>query len=651
LVLSTSTGQFMRIALLLLAILALRANAQITYDPATLHEIVGSEAFHGLPLTKSGTPTRGYDLKYHRFEITIDPAVRAINGSVTHYFTPLTDLDDVVLDLSSALVVSTVEYHGLLVAYTHAGDLLSIVPPNTLLAGQLDSLTIHYGGVPPETGFGSFVQDEHLGAPVLWTLSEPYGARDWWPCKQDLNDKADSLDLIIAIPSGQRVAGNGLLIAETDLGDGNVQHHWRHRHPIAYYLVAFAVTNYTAYSDFVPLASGTVEVLNYVYPEDIAQAQGSTQHIVEQMQLFSDLFGEYPFADEKYGHAQFSWGGGMEHQTMTFMGGFNYELMSHELAHQWFGDLVTCGSWEDLWLNEGWASYMSGLCYEFLAPEYWLPFKRGRRDYITSQPGGSVLVTDTMDIGRLFDGRLTYAKGAFVLHMLRWVCGDEAFFQGVNNYLNDPEHRNGSALTSEFVDHLEATSGLDLTEFMADWYAGEGFPSYQITWSQQEDGMVSVQMDQTTSHPSVSFFEMPVPIHFKNATSDSTIVLEHTFTGEVFTFSLPFQADSALFDPEVWILSAQNLVLSVPAGAFNDPGALLLYPNPASGEAWIHLGTSVQGEVGIEVFDQSGRLVAASEIAVDRMRVPLPVANLVSGCYMVKLRSTERHYTLRFVKQ
>ena len=576
-------------------------------------------------------------MRHHLLDLSVDPAIRAISGTVTHRVAATQDLGQVVLDLADALTVSSVLVDGQPAVFAHANDSLVVELSPLLPEAEEASIAVTYSGVPPETGFGSFVQDEHEGAPILWTLSEPYGARDWWPCKQDLNDKADSLDVIITTVSGNRAASNGLLIAEDDLGNGTVRFHWRHRHPINHYLVAFAVTNYTVYSDVVPLASGDVEVLNYVFPENLADAQGGTVNSISQMQLYSDLFGEYPFADEKYGHAQFAWGGGMEHQTMSFMGGFHYELVAHELAHQWFGDLVTCASWEDLWLNEGFATYLSGLCYEFLAPQYWMPFKSGRRGHITSQPGGSVLVTDTTSIPRLFDSRLTYAKGAYVLHMLRWVCGDDAFFEGVNNYLNDPEIRNRSALTSQLIAHLETAAGSSLSEFMEDWYVGEGFPTYQLVWTQDINGQVNAMLEQTTSHPSVDFFEMPVPIRFEADGQMETVILDHAFSGQTFSFPLPFQASAAQLDPELWIVSGQNLVLKVPVAAFNDRESPLLYPNPATVDAWMHVGTRINGNVDLEVIDALGRVVLQRNATVESMRVPVPSAMLASGTYTVRL--------------
>ena len=633
--------------------LSIAAAAQVCFDPNGIERIANDEqrAHASMVRAARGAPSRGFDMRHHRLDLSVDPAVRAISGTVTHRIVALQELDEVVLDLANELVVSALFVNGQPASFTHADNALSIALSAALPEGEEAIVAITYSGVPPQAGFGSFVQTEHQGAPVLWTLSEPYGARDWWPCKHDLNDKADSLDMIVTTTAGNRVASNGLLIAEEDLGNGTIRFHWKHRHPINYYLIAFAITNYVVYSDWVPLAGGDVEVLNYVFPENLGDAQLGTADCIAQMQLFSDLFGPYPFADEKYGHAQFAWGGGMEHQTMSFMGYFHYELVAHELAHQWFGNLVTCGSWEDLWLNEGFATYLSGLCYEFLAPQYWMPFKRGRRGHITGQPGGSVLVSDTTAIPRLFDARLTYAKGAYLLHMLRWVCGDAAFFQGVNNYLNDPQIRNGSALTQQLVAHLEAVAGIDLTEFMQDWYAGEGFPTYQLFWAQELNGNVSLLLKQSTSHPSVDFFEMPVSVRFTAEGNEETVLLDHAFSGQTFSVTLPFQATAAELDPDLWIVSGQNLVLKVPVAAFTDLEQPLLYPNPATGDSWMHVGARISGAVELEVVDALGRIVMALPATAQDMRVPVPSTGLAAGHYTVRVTAANgTRIELRLVK-
>ncbi|MBK8564306.1 MAG: hypothetical protein IPN76_13455 [Saprospiraceae bacterium] len=176
--------------------------------------------------------------------------------------------NEINFDLSTQLAVNDVSYHGQSLSSSASGAYLLTIPlPTALAAGTIDSLTITYAGAPPSTGFGSFIQGDHGGVPVLWTLSEPYGAQDWWPCKNGLEDKIDSVDIIITTPADYRAASNGLLVAESTNGSDKV-FHWKHRYPIAPYLVAIAVTNFSVYTNNVPLSNGTdMPMLNYVFPK------------------------------------------------------------------------------------------------------------------------------------------------------------------------------------------------------------------------------------------------------------------------------------------------------------------------------------------------------------------------------------------------
>ncbi len=630
---------------------ALQAPAQIVYDHAILDEHAWREqrGHHG-HMHRSGDPAYGYDLHYHRMVWELDPAVNAISGSVTSHFTATEELSTLRFDASALLTISNVLHESGSLTFTHLPDnVLEIDLPITLLPGTIDSVTIVYHGSPAGSGFGSFVVDEHEGVPILWTLSQPYGARDWWPCKQDLHDKIDSIDVYVTTPSEFRAAGNGVLVGEV-AGGSTTTWHWKHRYPIAYYLIATAVTNYEVQETTIELPGVSVPMLTYAYPEDAFFMSLLAGDAAQQMPLFTQLFGMYPFADEKYGHAQFGWGGAMEHQTMSFMGGLNYELVAHELAHQWFGNKVTCGSWEDIWLNEGFATYMTGLCYDFLVPEYWVGWKAGSVASITSQPDGSVLCTDTTDIARLFSARLSYRKGAMVLHMLRWVCGDSAFFAGCRNYLEDPLLSHGTASTADLQAHLEAASGLELSSFLADWFVGEGHPTYTVEWAQDSDGNVTLSLGQSSSHPSVAFYAMPVPILFKNADVDSMLVFDHVADGQVFTFHLPFQADSALFDPNVELISGENVVLGVPQAAF-EAGTTLVVPNPAREQAWLQLATPLHGAVQLRISDALGRSVHESSVAMDGRRIALPVVALRSGLYLVQLRQGANEWRARLVRE
>lgn len=254
------------------------------------------------------------DVRYYRCEWEVDPAVQYIRGAVTPHFVMKAAGNEISLDLTSALTVTSVKQRGADVPFVHANDALTITVPNAMAVGQKDSVTIRYEGVPPASG--ALTQSFHgagapyVWAPVLWTLSEPFGSRDWWPCKNGLNDKADSLDIYILHPAGYKAASNGVLQNETALPGSKIRTHWKHRYPIASYLVAMAVTNYHVLADTVAIGGSAVPFITYCYPESQTVFQNGAQTAMKAMEQFSALFGDYPFKNEKYGHVQFGWGGG-----------------------------------------------------------------------------------------------------------------------------------------------------------------------------------------------------------------------------------------------------------------------------------------------------------------------------------------------------
>ncbi|NBC09243.1 MAG: T9SS type A sorting domain-containing protein [Bacteroidetes bacterium] len=597
---------------------------------------------------RSSPFTDNYDISYHRMEWAIDPAEYYISGTITTYFEPTEDnFNTIYFDFANELQVNEIKYHGqTLSGYMQNEERLRIELPNAIPMGQLDSISVRYEGAPPSNGFGSFVQSSHGGTPVLWTLSEPYGARDWWPCKQDLNDKIDSIDVYVTTPAEYRVASNGLLVEEQPEAGNEMTYHWRHRYPIPAYLIAIAVTNYASYSDFVPLDDGgSIEVLNYVFPENLTYAQDATSATVDIMELFNELFGLYPFAEEKYGHAQFGWGGGMEHQTMSFMGGFSHLLQAHELAHQWFGNKVTCGSWQDIWLNEGFATYLEGLTYDYgLGPNTFPDWLAGKINHVTSEPGGSVFVTDTSSVGRIFSSRLSYSKGALLLHMLRWKLGDEAFYQGVRNYVDAPALAFGYAKSEDLQFYLEQASGQDLQGFFADWLYGQGYPSYAVQWH-QEGSTVYVKIAQSTSHPSVDFFEMPVPVRFTYTDGDSqTQVFEHESNNQIFSFEATSEISEVTFDPELWLLSANNSVEEAVFTSTSTAAAasVSLFPNPTSGAVWLDTQALPNSEpVVLEIYSATGQLLSRSTHPTGQQAAVL-LEDYANGLYFYQLWQNDK---------
>ncbi len=598
-----------------------------------------------------------YDVVYHRFSWEVNPEIFYIKGEVTTYFyTTENNVQEITFNMSSALNVDSVVYHQEQLSSNLENDILKITLSNNISQeNTLDSITVYYQGEPDGGGgFGAFIQSQTpAGTPIIWTLSEPYGAEEWFPCKNSLNDKIDSIDIFFKTPVNYKVASNGVLKYENI--ENNIKTtFWKHRHPITTYLIAFAVTDYEVYSDFVHFEnSDTVEVLNYVFPENLSNAQESTPDVISIMQIFDSLLIPYPFTDEKYGHAQFGWGGGMEHQTMSFMGGFSYQLIAHELAHQWFGNYITCGSWEDIWLNEGFATYFEGITtekgYGDVSWENWLTSKITN---ITSQNGGSIIVDDTLSNSRLFSRRLTYNKSALVLHMLRWTIGDENFFQAVRNYLQDENLANGYSRTENLKSHLENSSGLDLTEFFQDWVYGEGFPSYFFEINYSEDG-TNINVTQNQSHYSVDFFEMKVPLKFvnyNNTGNDTILVFENTFTEQNFEIDFITNFDDVIFDPEHKIISKYNSI-ETNYTKNNDliiNNKIAFFPNPVKNELNIHFFEK-RNFKKLEIKNNISKLVKTYE-NINSKFLKIDLSDLKSGIYFISFINDENKITKKFIK-
>ncbi len=626
--------------LFIISILCLSKIAKAQQSVFSVDEIPAMEqkAHEGKTKSLSSGVGSNYDLKYHRCVWEIDPAVSFIKGNITSYFkTIINGFNQMEFDFTTTLTVDSIMYHGNSISFTQqSSDVLQINIPSIIPINTLDSVTVFYQGIPPNDDTASFYRTTHNGTPIIWTLSEPFGAKDWWPCKQSLTDKIDSLDIIVTTPQQNKVGSNGILLS-TILSGNNITYHWKTKYAIAAYLVGIAVTNYSSYSDFVLLQNGdSLEVLNYVYPENLATAQSQSQDIINIIKFYDSLTIEYPFSKEKYGHAQFNWSGGMEHQTMTFLNNFNHALMAHECAHQWFGDHVTCASWQDIWLNEGFATYFEGLTEERYFPNTWMAWKQQKITNITSLPGGSVLCDDTTSAKRIFSGRLSYDKGAYVLHMLRRKLGDSLFFLSLKNYLNDSLLAGNYAHTIALINHLEATSGQSLSGFFNDWYYSQGYPSYHIVWN-QSGSAVTLTVDQTQSHSSVSFFEMPIEILFIGQTKDTTIIFDHTYSAQIFSATINFPITRVKFDPELRIISAGNTITEKQE-YISDDNQVTVYPNPTKDVLNILLLNNANTVEYFEITDDSGKTIFKSDTYSGTQKlITISTSSFSKGTYFIKL--------------
>jgi aminopeptidase N len=366
------------------------------------------------------------------------------------------------------------------------------------------------------------------------------------------------------------------------------------------------------------------------------------------MNLFETLFEAYPFRNEKYGHAQFGWGGGMEHTTVSFMGDFNRSLIAHELAHQWFGDKITCGTWKDIWLNEGFATYLASLVIEnFDGQAAFIADKSNMITNITSSLNGAVYLTDTqaLDVNRIFSGRLSYNKGAMVLHMLRFKLGDAIFFQGIKNYLADVNLAYKYAITSNLQTHLEAVYGSSLTEFFNDWVYNQGYPIYNITVQNTTAGQARITVAQTTSHNSVPFFEMPVPVRLLGASGQSQdVVVNNTVNGEQFNITVPFTVTGVQFDPNKNIISRMSTVTLENAN-FDFDTAIQIYPNPSS------TTISISIPENIEIENAYIYTVLGQKIMETKSQKTWDITSFSSGIHFLTIQTNKGTKQFKFVKE
>ena len=597
--------------------------------------------------------TQNYNVTYHKLEFTVDPAVFSIAGKVTTTFTALANMSTITFDFYKRqlgpFTIASVKRNGVSLNYVHNATHELVINFGTILpVGTVATVEITYSGTPAVNGFDSFTTTTRSnGSKALYTLSEPFGARDWWPCKQDLNDKVDSIDVYITAPSQYVAVSNGIETTAPVITGSTKTTHFHHGYPIPAYLICMAVTDYTVFTQTAGTAPNTYPIINYIYPENFTsgvQTQLAQTPLI--LNLFSNLFELYPFHTEKYGHAQFGWGGGMEHTTVSFMNNFSRQLIAHEMGHQWFGDKITCGSWRDIWLNEGFATYLATLVIEnFDGNTAFTAEKQAMINNITSQVGGAVYLTDAeaTNVDRIFSGRLSYDKGGMVVNMLRWKLGDTAFFQAMKNYLADTNLAYKYAVTSDLKSHMEAVYGSSLTEFFNDWIYNQGYPTYTITAQNWGSGQAKIKVNQTQSHASVSFFEMPLPIRLISASGQTfDVVVNNTTNAQEFIVSVPFVVASVEFDPNRNIISKNNTV-TLGTAPIEIEKTIAVYPNPVTDELHIQLPSNITLEKVI-AFNSLGQKILESTT------LDFSTSALSSGIHYLQIVTSEGTFNKKIIK-
>lgn len=565
---------------------------------------------------KASGSGQNIDVKYYGLDVQILPATLTIQGSV-RIIAVITagSASSVQLDLQTSHTIDSVLVDGQPASVSRGGTTFTVSLSPARPSGTPVTIDVFYHGQPLTSGFGSFAFSfqPNTTTPWVWSLSEPYGAPDWWPCKDDPADKADSLDVWVTCDQSFKAGSEGKLVSVTSRSLGTLTYHWKHRYPIANYLVSIAVTNYASFSNWFKYSpTDSMEVLNYVLPSSLGAAQFSFSLAPTMLQIYSDLFGLYPFITEKYGHSQFGWGGGMEHQTMTSLGGFGETLVAHEMAHQWFGDMITMKTWSDVWLNEGFATYCVALYLEKRVgtSAYWsymIPQMFGAQNAV-----GSVHVQDTTSVGALFDGNLVYSKGASVLHMLRHVIGDSLFFASMKAYASDSRFRFKNASTEDYEGVVEQVSGKNLGYFFQEWIFGENYPRYNYTWNWKPAGsrfQLTLNVSQSTGTTNPAFFTMPLDVRISGDGRDTTVVVFNDSVSQSWTWVLPFVPSSVQLDPENWVLKTTTEFREMPKSYELSQN----FPNPFNPLTTVHYFIPRQSTVRVDVLNVLGQVVEVLE--------------------------------------
>ncbi|MBU1318758.1 MAG: hypothetical protein KKG33_08930 [candidate division Zixibacteria bacterium] len=528
------------------------------------------------PLVATVYPTSNmydYDVLYYKIDISISMSGETVGGYVEMHLKSLIDgLSYVDLTLANQLNVTATRLDGVSQAFWHSTDILTVNFTTPLNDGDEFTLKVEYDGYPSTSdGLGMFFYS-YSGRRVCYTNCEPWGARNWWPCKDFTFDKPDSANIIITHPTTyggytMDLVSNGLRQSVTDNGNGTTTTHWLEKHPIATYLVALVLTDFNQTNQSWEYAPGEFMPVehNYYPTTSPSDSSYSTYYMVNYtlpaLDALSYYWGLYPFWDEKYGHMHFGWGGAMEHQTCTSISPtFNTEyVIAHELAHQWSGDQVTCAPVNHMWINEGFASYAEVLYFEY---HYGSSYAKTWLSYQEHINAGTPYVED-LETDNVFDGTTVYDKGSWLVHMLRNQMGDDLFFPAMQDFFLTSEFAGGSASTDDLNSVVSQYYGSDMSWFFDTWVYQEGQPDYRYSYDYEPDTILGTGyfvyfiLEQQNMD---GVFPMHVDIVAHAGDYDSAFTIWNTSEVDVYTFNLPNPPTSFEIDPDDKILKTAGQV-------------------------------------------------------------------------------------------
>ncbi len=559
----------------------------------------------------------GYDVDHIDLELAVDMSASTIDGAGTLTVTITEEgVTALPVDLHEALAVDRVTVDGIDRPYSRTADQVNITLAAAPEVGAQLEIMIEYSGTPEEVGNKSMKFTTWYGRPVMYTLSTPYSSAGgtvipishyWRPCK-DVPDDKSTFSLTATVPDEMLACSNGLMTSNVDNGNGTRTVIWEHDVQVAPYLITVGAAEYDTLEEEYVGPEGTADIQHFVYPERYTQAVESFNITVPAMEFLASIFGEYPFIGEKYGMFSIQGATAVEEQTMTAYpanlidGQHNYDwILVHELAHQWWGDCVTVADWAHVWLAEGFASYTEALWWEHLYGA------AGLVGYMNDMDAGPYAGT-IVDPPYIWNA-IVYDKGAWILHMLRNILGEEAFFAFVLDYR--ATHEFGNVVTEDLIAVAENHFRADLDWFFGPWLYHEGRPAYEYSSTVHGTGPYTVNLlvtqVQSEAYPT---YTMPIDVSLNTAGGELTYVIWDSLRVQAFQFVTDDAPTNVHLDPDHWVLADfTGVPASAPPPSVTPPAPVVSRPNPFAERTSVSFALTRPGTVALRVFDVDGRMV------------------------------------------
>jgi aminopeptidase N len=571
-----------------------------------------------------------FDVLHYNLSLNVDPEMGWLSGNVVIVFQALDEpvthfVLDFVDQMNCASMYLTAPYPAYL-DFVHQDGRITAQLTTPIEPWVVGRIEVQFWGQPePEGLFGYRVGLTDAGKPIVATVSEPWSARSWWPCKDDPRDKAWVITNIM-VPPGLTAVSNGSF-----QGQEGLVFSWLEWMPIPTYLVSLVVSDYDEIQETYEGSAGQIELHHYVFPELISEAQADFAVLPDMLDFCGDLLGPYPFPGQPYGMAICQWNEAMEHPTAVTYGhvlltgdGQFETILIHELSHMWFGNLITPVDWTHIWLNEGFATYVEALWAEHKWGQEGLRSFMVQHDWGHNYPNDAVIRNPDSSSPAYYFQPIAYHKGAWVLHMLRRWLGDDDFFASWSHYLNNPQLRYGNAHTDDFRQSCETVSGQDLQWFFDQWLYRTTYPVFELTWSNDWDNggnQFKIQLDQVQvpdpfggSAP----YRVPVEFQLRGADFDTVVTVINDQLEQEFV--IPLSADVTVtivnLDPDRWLLHR----MADPPTPVTDGDVAKVpvrlhpaFPNPFNPRCLFRWETTLTTRDLVEIFDVQGRRILSEQ--------------------------------------